>query len=180
MTKLNRLGFIRWGKKKAGLVFIALLLLLFMGSLVEKSQPIVPAPAVSFTTLHGEKLSLAQWRGKPVLVTFWATDCPSCIQEVNDFIDLYQQFHSNGLEIIAIAMAYDPPNHVVEMTKMKQIPYPVALDLRSEHARAFGGVPFTPTTFLIDPAGNIVFSKVGRFDLTAMQQRLQQLLKKAQ
>jgi len=180
MTKSNRLRFIHWGKKKAGLVFVALLFLLFIGSLVWQPQPIVPAPALSFTTLQGKKLSLAQWRGKPVLVTFWATDCPSCIQEVNDFIHLYQQFHSKGLEIIAIAMAYDPPNHVVEMTKMKQIPYPVALDLRSEHSRAFGNVAFTPTTFLIDPAGNIVFSQVGQFNLTAMQQRLQQLLKKAQ
>lgn len=178
MTKSKGLLFIHWGKKKAGLVFITLLFLLFIGSLVWQPQPIMPAPAVTFTTLHGEKLSLAQWRGKPVLVTFWATDCPSCIQEVNDFIHLYQQFHGEGLEIIAIAMAYDPPNHVVEMTQMKQIPYLVALDLHSEHARTFGGVAFTPTTFLIDPAGNIVFSKVGRFDLTAMQQRLQQLLKK--
>jgi hypothetical protein len=73
-------------------------------------------------------------------------------------------------------MYYDPPNHVVEMTQAKQIPYHVALDLRSEVAQAFSGVPFTPTTFLISPEGQMVFSKVGLFDLKAMQQRIQQLL----
>lgn len=164
--------------KKLGLVFAVLFFLGFTGSLFRQPHPILPAPNVKFMNLHGDKISLSQWRGKPVLVTFWATDCPSCVKEVNDFVDLYQQFHSEGLEIIAVAMAYDPPNHVVEMTKMKQIPYHVTLDLRGEHAHAFGGVAFTPTTFLIDPAGNIVFNKVGLFDLKAMRQRLQQLLKK--
>ena len=51
------------------------------------------------------------------------------MKEVNDFVDLYRQFHSKGLEIIAVAMYYDPPNHVLEMTQAKQIPYLVALDL---------------------------------------------------
>jgi hypothetical protein len=73
-------------------------------------------------------------------------------------------------------MYYDPPNHVVEMTQAKKIPYHVALDLRGEIAHAFSGVPFTPTTFLISPAGQMVFTKVGLFDLKAMQQRIQQLL----
>jgi hypothetical protein len=74
-------------------------------------------------------------------------------------------------------MAYDPPNHVVEMTKMKQIPYHVALDLNSETAKAFSGVPFTPTTFLISPQGQIVFHKVGLFDLNAMRERIQAYFK---
>jgi peroxiredoxin len=135
-----------------------------------------PAPEVTFTTLKGEKIALQNLRGKAVLVTFWATDCPSCVKEVNDFIDLYQQFHAKGLEIIAVAMAYDPPNHVVEMTAMKRIPYHVALDLRAVHAQAFEQVEFTPTTFLINPQGQVIFKKVGLFSLADMQNRLQQLL----
>jgi peroxiredoxin len=139
-------------------------------------HPVLPAPDVTFMTIKGEKIVLKNLRGKPVLVTFWATDCPSCVKEVSDFVSLYQQFHTQGLEIIAVAMAYDPPNHVVEMAGLKQIPYHVVLDLQSEIARAFSGIPFTPTTFLISPEGHIVFNKVGTFELKTMQQRLQKLL----
>ncbi len=165
--------------KYALILFSGLILLASIASVVWKPQRIMPAPDVTFVTLHGEKLTLKNLRGKPVLVTFWATDCPSCVKEVSDFTDLYQQFHAKGLEIIAAAMAYDPPNHVLEMTQAKQIPYHVALDLRAEHALAFGKIEFTPTTFLINQAGQIVFSKIGLFEMEEMKQRLQQLLQGA-
>lgn len=160
---------------KSGLSLVALPVLLVIAAIVFwNPHPVLPAPDVTFTTIKGEKIALKNLRGKPVLVTFWATDCPSCVKEVNDFIDLYQQFHHKGLEIIAIAMYYDPPNHVVEMTQAKQIPYHVALDLRGEIAHAFSGVPFTPTTILIDASGKMVLWKVGLFDLKAMTRRLDQ------
>ena len=104
-----------------------LLLLISIGC----SKTITSAPDVTFTTLTGQKITLNGLRGKPVIVTFWATDCPSCIKEIPDLIDLYSQYHSSGLEMIAVAMYYDPPNHVVDMTKAKQLPYNVALDLNS-------------------------------------------------
>ncbi len=156
--------------------FGLLLVVSILMSIFWNPQPVLPAPAVNFMTLKGEKIELKKWRGKPVLVTFWATDCPSCVQEVEDFRGLYQQFHPKGLEIIAVAMAYDPPNHVVEMTRAKQIPYSVALDLRGDIARAFNNVSVTPTTFLINPAGQIVFSKVGLFNFKTMQDKIQQLI----
>ncbi len=116
-------------------------------------------------------------RGKPVLVTFWATDCPGCIQEIPHLIDLYRQYHDQGLQIIAVAMYYDPPNHVVEMTKQQALPYDVALDIQAEHAKAFGDVRLTPTTFLISPAGSIALQKIGVFDLADMKTRIEALLK---
>lgn len=157
-------------------LFLVFALYVVITTIAWNSYRIIPAPDVTFMTLKGEKIALKNLRGKPVLVTFWATDCPSCVKEVNDFVDLYQQFHSKGLEIIAVAMVYDPPNHVVEMTQAKQIPYFVALDLQAKHALAFGKIEFTPTTFLINPAGQIVFSKIGRFDFEDMKHRLQQFL----
>jgi peroxiredoxin len=166
---------------KYGLVacFILILFVTVTG-VMWKNHSTLSAPDVVFMTIKGEKIALKSLRGKPVLVTFWATDCPSCVKEVNDFIDLYQQFHQQGLEIIAVAMYYDLPNHVVEMTTVKKIPYHVALDLRSEQATAFGKVELTPTTFLINPAGQIVFRTTGRFDMADMRQRLQQLFAIAQ
>lgn len=152
-------------------------LLLLMLILIGCSKTIATAPDVTFTTLAGEKIALKDLRGKPVIVTFWATDCPSCIEEIPDLIELYTQYHASGLEMIAVAMYYDPPNHVVDMTKAKQLPYNVALDLNSDHARAFGGVMFTPSTFLIAPDGSVVKNEIGLFDLANMKTTIDSLLK---
>ncbi len=152
---------------------LLLLLLIVIGC----SKTITQAPEVTFTTLTGQKIALKDLRGKPVIVTFWATDCPSCIQEIPDLIDLYTQYHASGLEMIAVAMYYDPPNHVIELTKAKQLPYNVVLDLNSVHAHAFGGVMFTPSTFLIAPNGSVITKEIGLFDLANMKATIESLLK---
>lgn len=141
------------------------------------SQTHALAPNLSFTTISGKKIELAQLKGNPVIVTFWATDCASCVKEIPDLIDLYQQFHPKGLEIIAITLYYDIPSHVVEMSKRFPIPYDVTLDLKGDYAKAFGQVELTPTTFLISPTGEIVLEKTGLFDVANMKQEIQQLLK---
>ena len=140
-----------------------------------QTQTVRPAPNVSFTTIKGKTLVLNELKSKPVIVTFWATDCPGCIEEIPHLISLHTQYSQQGLNIIAVAMDYDPPNHVLAMAKSKQLPYAVALDPTAELAEAFGNVRLTPTTFLIDKSGNIVMQKVGVFDLEDMQQRIEQL-----
>ena len=147
--------------------FIALatlLLALVLLSVVALNRLSTHAPDVTFTTITGQKITLKALRGKPVIVTFWATDCPGCIEEIPLLIDLYSQYHTQGLEIIAVAMNYDPPNHVIAMTQDQQLPYPVALDLTGEHALAFGDVQLIPSTFLITPDGLIALKKIGVFD----------------
>ena len=151
--------------------------LLITGLWFSQSEVSKPAPHVTFTTITGKRIELAQLQNNPVIVTFWATDCPGCIKEIPHLIELYDQFHPLGLEIIAVAMYYDPPSHVVEMTKAKQIPYDVALDLKAEHAYAFGQVQLTPTTFLISSAGIIIKQKTGEFDVTDMKHQLENLFK---
>jgi peroxiredoxin len=133
------------------------------------------APNAAFTTLKGERLAINELKGKPVLITFWATDCPSCIEEIPDFIALYQQFNKNGLQIIAVAMPYDPPSRVQTLARERQLPYAVALDLDGSLVRAFGDVQLTPTTFLIDRRGVIVMHKVGTVDLVSLKALLAQL-----
>jgi peroxiredoxin len=152
---------------------LLLLLLIAIGC----SETITSAPDVNFTTITGQEIALKDLRGKPVIVTFWATDCPSCIQEIPDLIDIYNQYHAAGLEMIAVAMYYDPPNHVVDMTKAKQLPYHVALDLNSGHAQAFGGIMFTPSTFLIAPDGSVVKKEIGLFDMAKIKTNIDSLLK---
>jgi peroxiredoxin len=159
------------------ILLVSLLLVLAFISLDLIHHVSTQAPDVTFTTLTGKKIALKEWRGKPVIVTFWATDCPGCIKEIPDLIDLYAQYHKQGLEIIAVAMYYDPPNHVVTLTEDSQLPYNVALDLKAEHAHAFGGVQLIPSTFLISPDGLIALEKTGAFDPAVMKTRIETLLK---
>lgn len=140
-----------------------------------QTQTVRPAPAVSFKTIKGNSLELASLKGRPVIVSFWATDCPGCIEEIPHLISLHQQYKSSGLAIIAVSMYYDPPNHVLAMADSKQLPYEVALDPSGTLAQAFGNVQLTPTTFLIDKSGHIIMQKVGVFELSDMQQRIEQL-----
>ena len=157
--------------KKIGASLVLILLVLgFAGSLFLKPTKI--APEVMFKTITGKQIPLKTLLGKPVIVTFWATDCLSCMKEIPHLIALYQQFHQQGLEIIAVAMAYNPPNLVVDMAKARQIPYHVALDLRSRLAKAFGGVSLIPHTFLISPDGRIVFDQLGLFDLEKIKKHV--------
>ncbi len=158
---------------------ISLFFLLFIVSTVLLWQRLqtLKAPDISLTTITGKKIDLTALKGKPVIVTFWATDCPGCIKEMPHLINLYQQFHPKGLEIIAVTMYYDIPSHVVAMAKAKQLPYDIALDLSAEHAKAFGQVELTPSTFLISPAGSIVMQITGLFNIIDMKQRINKLLK---
>jgi peroxiredoxin len=160
-----------WGKG------IIILLLIVLALWMARSEKYTFTPDTTFTTITGKKIQLKALHGKPVLITFWATNCASCINEIPHLIALHQQFHPQGFEIIAIAMAYDPPNHVVAMANERKLPYPVVLDITSEHARAFGRTWATPTTLLISPEGVIAKHEVGMFNLNDMQARIEQLLK---
>jgi peroxiredoxin len=135
------------------------------------------ATTSTFTTITGAKIPLKEMRGKPVLVTFWATTCGSCMAEIPHLIDLYNRFHPEGLELIAVAMAYDPPDQVVQMAKNKGLPYPIALDINGEHATAFGGIWATPSTYLIGADGTINWDTVGMFDADELAERIEKQLK---
>ena len=147
--------------KKSLLPLIIFALLVFLGwQLSNKSA----APNVTFTTIEGKKIAMADLKGKVVLVNFWATDCPGCIKEMPQLIKLYQQNQLKGLEIIAVAMPYDPPAQVLNYTKQKSLPFPVMHDGLSEITDRFGGVNLTPTTFIYDKKGNRLQRTIGELN----------------
>ncbi len=141
-------------------------------TLIEKPA----APAVVFSTLTGEKISLDKLRGKVVLVNFWATSCPGCIKEMPGMIETYQQYKSKGFEIIAVAMPYDRPDYVLKFTQDRQLPFPVALDIKGEAVAAFGNVTLTPTSFLIGKDGTLLEKKIGELDFVKLKALLDKQL----
>jgi peroxiredoxin len=127
------------------------------------------APAATFTTLEGKTIALDALRGKVVLVNFWATSCPGCIKEMPGMVETYNQYKDRGFEIVAVAMSYDPPNYVANFVETRQLPFPVALDVDGAHARAFGNVQLTPTSFIIGKDGQILEQKLGELDFARLR-----------
>lgn len=135
-----------------------------------------PAPDVELKTLEGRTVSLKELRGKPVLITFWSTSCVGCIKEMPHLVELHNELHSKGLEIIGIAMPYDRPDHVVEMSKRKNLNYTVAIDIEGKAVSAFGNIQLTPTSFLINPQGQIVKHKIGEMDMHQLHKQIVTML----
>ena len=157
-------------------LLIPLVLLALVGALVffvsDKNQ----APAVKFTTLSGQEISMQDLRGKIVLVNFWATTCPGCIQEMPELIDTYNRYRERGFEVVAVAMAYDPPSQVANYTRKNNLPFPVALDLQGDIAAAFNDVKLTPTSYVVVQQGRIVRNVVGVLDFKALHSMLDEQL----
>lgn len=137
------------------------------------------APDVSFTLLGKDPVPMSSLRGRPLLVNFWATTCSICRREMPKLAELYRDLHPLGLELIGVAMPYDPPNLVAEHAKRAPIPYPVSLDIDGAIVRAFGGVAVTPTTFLMSPGGAILGRYEGTLDFVELRRRILTFLRPA-
>jgi peroxiredoxin len=135
------------------------------------------APEVTFIGINGEKISPASLKGKVVMVNFWATSCTTCIGEMPQMIATYNKYKSQGLEFVAVAMNYDPPNYVLNYAQTRKLPFKVALDVNGDAARAYGDVALTPTTFVIDKDGRILKRYVGQPEFAALHKLLDQALK---
>jgi peroxiredoxin len=111
------------------------------------------APSFTLTDLSGKSVSLADFRGKVVILDFWATWCPPCKKEIPDFIDLQKAYGQKGVEIIGIAL--DEPYKVSAFVQQNGVNYTVLLGNDAIAAR-YGGIDGIPTTFVIDRKGKIV------------------------
>jgi peroxiredoxin len=135
-----------------------------------------PAPAVEFTALDGSKISADSLRGKVVMVNFWATSCTTCVAEMPHMVETYNKYRGQGLEFVAVAMSYDPPDYVRNYAQSRQLPFKVALDASGAAASAFGDVKLTPTTFVIDKQGKILKRYVGEPQFAELHQLLEKAL----
>ena len=112
------------------------------------------APAFQLNDLNGKAVSLAEARGKIVLLNFWATWCGPCRAEIPDLVDL-QKRYADKFEIIALVTDEDDPDEVRRFVLQSGINYRVAMS-SDEVRRDYGGIAALPTSFVIDPQGRIV------------------------
>jgi peroxiredoxin len=167
MATANR----NWTKLLAGVAVLVIALVAYF-SLSSRQ----PAPSVTFTGLDGQKFTSESLKGKVVMVNFWATSCVTCIKEMPQMVQTYNKYKGQGLEYVAVAMSYDPPNYVLNYAQTRQLPFKVALDTQGELAKSFGDVKLTPTTFVIDRKGNIIKRYVGEPEFSQLHELLEKAL----
>ncbi|SFB70879.1 TlpA disulfide reductase family protein [Massilia yuzhufengensis] len=134
------------------------------------------APDVTFISITGDKISTQSLRGKVVMVNFWATSCVTCVKEMPQMVETFEKYKGQGLEFVAVAMQYDPPNYVLNFTETRKLPFTVAIDSAGDIARQFGDVTLTPTTFLIDKNGKIIKRYVGEPEFPALHKLIEKEL----
>ena len=127
-------------------------------------------------TLDGRAVKLSDFRGKAVVLNFWATYCGPCRVEMPWLIDLYQQYRSRGLEIIGVSMDDDgEQRQVADFLREFRVNYTILLGNRVV-GDAYGGVRFLPQTFFIDRKGQITGSAVGMKSKQEFETYINQLL----
>ncbi len=127
-----------------------------------------PAPELSLTNLDGSPASLADFRGKVVLVNLWATWCPPCKEEMPALETFYRKHAGDGFTIVAINDG-DPTADIVQFVKDYGLTFPVWLDpTYTATERAFKTLNL-PSSFVIDRNGQIVLSWVGGVSLKTLE-----------
>ena len=157
--------------KKPLLISIMVACLILVAILINGSN-VQLAPEISFNDMDGKRHTLSQYSKQPVLMIFWATDCPGCVKEMPELNALYQDYAGQGLAMIGVAMSHDSPEHINAMRIQRKLPYTITWDKNNEIATAFNRVRVTPTHFLIAPNGEIVMRKIGALNFQQLRSKL--------
>ena len=115
-----------------------------------------PAPAFTLTDANGSKVRLADYRGKVVLLNFWATWCGPCELEIPWFEEFEQQFKSKGFEVVGVSMDEDGWPVIKPYIAEHKVNYRILLG-DDTVSQLYGGVEALPTTFIIDRDGRFAF-----------------------
>lgn len=133
------------------------------------------APDWTLLDMAGTEVSLSDFKGKVIILDFWATWCPPCRAEVPHFIELYNEYKDRGLEVVGISLDADVQKAVSEFVKEQDINYTV-LAADGKVASLYGGIRSIPTTFVIDRQQRIVQKYVGYRDKEVFEEDIKGLL----
>jgi peroxiredoxin len=133
------------------------------------------APDFSLETLDGKTVTLADYRGKALILNVWDTWCPPCRAEIPDFIELYSEYRSQGLEFLGVAGGREGESAVRSFISKNGINYPNAM-VNDNFLNGYRGIRSIPTTFVIDREGNIYKTYIGARSKAVFESDIQALL----
>lgn len=132
------------------------------------------APDFTLNSLEGQPVRLSSYRGKVVLLDFWATWCTPCRAEIPRFIEWQQKYGDKGLVVLGVSMD-DSSKDAASFARELKINYPVAMGT-NQVADSYGGVLGLPINFLIARDGHVVAKYVGATDLPALEKQIAEQL----
>ncbi len=122
------------------------------------------APDFTLNNLDGDAVSLSDYRGKVVIIDFWATWCPPCRKGIPDFVEMQKNYGDEKLVILGVNLDQGAPEQVLPMVKEFaddfKINYPVLMH-NMEIVGAYGGIQSIPTTFIVDKEGKVRQGVIG-------------------
>lgn len=137
-----------------------------------------PAPDFRLEQLGGGQVSLSEYRGKVVLVNFWATWCPPCVREIPALVRIHEQYRDQGFVILGVNTTYqDDEAKVQQFVQDNNIQFPILLEKEATVGSEYGA-RLMPSSYLIDQNGQIVYAHVGQIDEQSVAERVQALLGK--
>ncbi|HOT97895.1 MAG TPA: TlpA disulfide reductase family protein [bacterium] len=142
----------------------------------DKNTSLKKAPAFELMSTEGKKITLADYRGKVVIVDFWDTWCPPCRMEIPHFIELYSQYKSKGFEMLGVVLGREGKQKVLDFIQSNKINYTNAYSTDA-FLDAYGPIDGIPTTFVIDQQGRIYKSYTGYRDKSVFEGDIKALLK---
>lgn len=110
--------------------------------------------------MSGKQHRLSDYKGKWILVNYWATWCPPCLEEVPDLVALYDARKDKDIMVIGVAMDYENPKQVSDFVDDMLVSYPVVLG-DEKVVSQIGRADVMPTTYIYDPQGKLVKIKRG-------------------
>ena len=156
----------------AVLIIVAMvvaLMLVFTFKLARRSLPGVAsgtaqtngiAPDFTLQSIDGKTVRLSDFRGKAVVLNFWATWCGPCKIEMPWFVDLQKQYGPAGVQFLGVAMDDASTKDIAEFAQSMKVNYPILIG-KEAVGDAYGGVQFLPETFYVDRNGKIVDKAFG-------------------
>ena len=133
------------------------------------------APNISLTALNGTPLNLSEYKGKVVLLNFWATWCDPCRREIPRFVELQKEYGDRGFQVLGISLD-DDAKAVPPFYQEYKMNYPVAVG-DEKVAESFGSVLGLPVNFLIDRDGKIAARHLGEAKFPELENEIRALLR---
>ncbi len=133
--------------------------------------------SASFADLAGKKQALSNWRGKILIINFWATWCPPCRQEIPDFVEVYKKYQDKDVVIVGIAL--DERDPVAAFAQEYGITYPMLIggeegyDFAAQLGNSTSGIPFT---VVLDRTGHVTYVAVGAMRRAELEKQIAKML----